>query len=243
LSELGIVTALAAESRPLGRLRAGGGSFGTLVDGTRVAVSGIGGAAAARAASRLVESGVRALVSWGMAGGLDPLLAAGTLVLPREVISSGGARFVTAQEWRERVGAALAARQAVSAGSLLSCGEPIGAPAQKAAAFRTTAAVAVDMESFAVAEIAARHLLPFIAVRAIVDTAQDSLPPFLTAAAVAAGAVRGPQVVGALLRAPGELSALLRLLRRYRAARGALLAVARSGALRPEAARPAAALT
>lgn len=243
MSGLGIVTALATESRPLGRLRPVGGSLGTLLDGTKVAVSGMGGAAAAQAALRLVESGVRALISWGMAGGLDPLLAAGTLVLPREVLSPEGARFVTAQEWRERLAAALAAGQPVSAGSLLSCREPIGTPAEKAVAFRTTAAVAVDMESFAVAEIAARHLLPFIAVRAIVDTAQDSLPPSLTAAAVAAGTVRGPQVIGALLRDPGELATLLRLLRRYRAARRTLLAVARSGALRAEAARPAAVLT
>ena len=43
-------------------------------DGTLVAIAGMGGTAAAAAACKLVEAGAAALVSWGMAGGLDPAL-------------------------------------------------------------------------------------------------------------------------------------------------------------------------
>ena len=87
------------------------------------------------------------------------------------------------------------------------------------------------MESSAVAEIAAAAHMPFLAVRAIVDTASDALPQ---AALVATTAGTGALRIGALLaahaRAPGDLAALIRLAGRYRRARRALTAVARSGA-------------
>jgi adenosylhomocysteine nucleosidase len=241
LSGLGIVTALAAESRALGRLAPAGACLATLADGSRVAVSGVGRAAAADGARRLIESGVTALISWGMAGGLDPVLGAGTLLLPGEVISAEGERFLTAREWRTCLARAVAAWRTASDGALLTCAEPLGSPADKAAAFLATAAVAVDMESDAVAQIAARHRLPFLAVRAIVDTADEALPPALTEAVVTAGTMRGPQMIGALLRSPGEMAALMRLAWAYRAARRTLIAVARSGALAPPTAQPPAA--
>jgi hypothetical protein len=84
--------------------------------------------------------------------------------------------------------------------------------------------------------------MPFIAVRAIVDTAADSLPPCLTAATTEAGAVRMGSLIGALLRAPRELATLMHLVPRYRAAQRTLVAVARCGALAPVGQRSAAAL-
>jgi adenosylhomocysteine nucleosidase len=242
LSGLGIVTALAAESRTLGRLAPADSGLATLPDGSRVAVSGVGRAAAADGARRLIESGVTALISWGMAGGLDPVLGAGSLLLPGEVISAEGERFLTAPQWRSCLARAVAAGHTLSEGALLTCAEPLVSPADKAAAFRATAAVAVDMESDAVAQVAARHGLPFLAVRAIVDTADDSLPQALTAAVVTAGTMRGQQMIGALLRSPGETAALMRLGWRYRAARRSLMSVARSGSLAPPTTSSAVAL-
>jgi len=243
LSESGIVTALAVESRTLGRLKPAGALIATLPDGTRVTVTGMGPTAAAEGARRLIACGARALISWGMAGGLDPALRAGTLVLPREVISMQGERFLTALQWRTSLARAVPAVHTVTDGALLSCGAPLGSPADKAAAFRTSGAVAVDMESEAVAEVAARERVPFLAVRAIVDTADEALPPALTAAALAAGTMRGQLVIGALLHAPGEVAALMRLAWAYRAARRSLVVAARSGALAPPGAtRPGVAL-
>jgi adenosylhomocysteine nucleosidase len=232
LNELGIVVALAAESRPLGAARRRGPGPTTLADGTLLALSGIGPVSAAEGARRLVQSGARALISWGVAGGLDPKLAAGTLVLPEAVISPEGRLLPTAQAWRERVQAALAVRHAVCGGKLLTCREPLGSTAAKARAFHETSAVAVDMESSAVAEVAASQRLPFIAVRAIVDTAHDVVP---RAALMAAGAgsvsLRVGRLLSALAGAPSELPALVRLAGQYRAARRTLSAVARSGFL------------
>jgi uncharacterized membrane protein AbrB (regulator of aidB expression) len=90
--------------------------------------------------------------------------------------------------------------------------------------------MAVDMESLAVAQVAAAQKLPFIAVRVIVDTAHDSLPRAVIAAS-RSGHIHIGRLIGALALAPGELSAVIRLAQRYRAASRSLVAIAHAGSL------------
>lgn len=182
-----------------------------------MAVSGIGLVAAEAAARALVEAGVSALMTFGMAGGLDPTLEAGSVVLPRELISEAGTRWLASRSWRERVAAAVSPLRAVTEGNLLTSVRAIDTPAGKTAAFRATGAAAVDMESAAVAEIAGKHNLPFIAVRVIVDTAADKLPRAVVNAS-RAGKVHIGRLVAGLVVAPGEIVALIRLAQRYRIA-------------------------
>jgi adenosylhomocysteine nucleosidase len=230
---MGVVAALEAEARTLGTAVRRRDGLSSLGDGALLAVSGIGSALAALAARHLIDAGALGLMSFGMAGGLDPALAAGTVVLPSEVMSRSGARFSTSVVWREQLRAAiagqsagiLAGRSAVTGGVLLSSSEPIDTVADKAAAFRETGAVAVDMESVAIAEVAAARDLPFIAVRVIVDTAADVLPRAVVAAS-RAGQVSLRRLLGGLAMAPLELVPLIRLARRYRAATRSLEAVA-----------------
>jgi adenosylhomocysteine nucleosidase len=186
-------------------------------DGALLAVSGIGRDAAERAARALVDAGVAALMTFGMAGGLDPALMAGSVVLPCELISADGTRYLASRSWRERVAAAVGPVRAVSAGNLLTSTRAIDTPADKSAAFRDTGAAAVDMESAPVAAIALHHNLPFIAVRVIVDTAADTLPRAVVNAS-RAGRVQIGRLIAGLILAPGEIAALIRLARRYRIA-------------------------
>ncbi len=234
MSRTGAVVALSVEARTLGpKSRRADGLF-TLRDGTLVAVSGMGGPAARSAAQSLIEAGASALVSWGMAGGLDPALAAGTLCLPGVVLAPGGGSLVTDLHWREILTAAIGPRCRVVAGTLLTSEVALDDPAGKAAAFRGSGAVAVDMESSAIGEVAAARKLPFVVVRAILDTAADALPAVvLGAGAGAEGHVSWPRLVLGLLEAPGDLGAVIRLGQRYRRARQALTLVARTGALAP----------
>lgn len=228
MNETGVVAALAAEARTLGvpiRHRAG---LSALRDGTLVGVSGIGCAGAETTARALIDAGAGALVSFGMAGGLDPRLSAGAICVPSEVISADGARFITAQAWAERVSAS--AGGSTAGGTLLTSAHAIATIEDKARAYLETGAGLVDMESLGVARIAAMHGVPFIAVRVIVDTAADVLPAAV-AAATRDGRVRIGRFIRALSRSPAELGAILRLAQRYRAATRSLTAVARSGAL------------
>jgi adenosylhomocysteine nucleosidase len=232
LSTAGVVAALDLEARSLSlRTRRRDGLF-EVGDGTLVAVSGMGRAAAAGAAGALVDAGATALVSWGLAGGLDPQLRAGTICLPSTVVSRDGATFTTDHHWLEILTAAIGQRLTVVSGKLLTSAVAIEDAAAKAAAFAETGAVAVDMESAGVAQIAAANRLPFVAVRAIVDTAGDALPR----AVMAAGAqdrLRLARLILAIVRSPRQIAPVMRLAKRYRAATRALSAVARTGALAP----------
>ncbi|HEX3603363.1 MAG TPA: hypothetical protein VHU43_04675 [Steroidobacteraceae bacterium] len=224
-----MVAALALEARALGPSlpRSGGSPLSELAllgGGSLLAVSGIGRAAAEAAAGALVEAGVSALITFGMAGGLDPALKAGSVVLPRELISPEGRRYLACASWREWVAAAVSPLRAVSEGNLLTSARAIDTPAEKAAAFHETGAAAVDMESAAVAEVAAKHNLPFIAARVIVDTAADRLPRAVVAASRAGRVQFGRLLLGVLL-APGEIAGLIRLTQRYRIAMRSLRAI------------------
>ena len=233
MNRVGVVTALAAEARTLGRAVRRRDGLASLGDGTLLAVGGMGGELAAAAARRLVDAGVAGLLSFGFAGGLDPSLSAGSVVCPTEIISGSGTRIATSAIWRERLRVATAAPRPLMGGPLLTRNAPIDSVAGKALAFRDTGAVAVDMESLSVAEVAAAFGLPFIAVRVIVDTAADVLPRAVLAAN-RAGSFEMGRLLGGLVRAPAELGAVIRLAQRYRAAVRSLTAVARAAVSTPQ---------
>ncbi len=196
-------------------------------------MSGIGESAAAAAARRLVLAGASALASFGMAGGLDPTLICGTLLLPEEVIvhGRGGSESTgcaTSRDWRQRLRAALPAACIVCEGKLLASARPIGRVDAKAAAWRDSHAGAIDMESAAIAQVAGQAGLPFIVLRVIVDTASDELPAAVVAASTG-GPLRIGALLGGLLRAPGDVRSLIGLAARYRIARRVLTTVARPG--------------
>jgi adenosylhomocysteine nucleosidase len=236
LTVAGVVAALPAEARALGpSMRSHDSpSFQELatLSGSRLAVSGIGYEAARKAARALVDSGVTALMTFGMAGGLDPGLKAGSIVLPSELISPSGVHFITCRPWRERIATAVSSSRAVSEGSLLTSTEAIDSLAAKTAAYRSSGAVAVDMESAAVAEVAAAARLPFIAVRVIVDTAADVLPRAVVAAS-RAGKVQMSRLIAGVLLAPAQIKPLIRLSQRYRTALTSLRVIAEAGVLAP----------
>jgi adenosylhomocysteine nucleosidase len=227
---LGVLCALRSEARHLGRSVERDAGLKSLADGTLVAVSGMGLGSAAAGTGRLIAAGVGALISFGMAGGVDPALRAGCLFLPAEVSAPGGRRFTCDPAWHGQLARALGA--AVTQGQLATVRTPLATVAAKAALRRASGARAVDMESSAVAELAEQHALPFVAVSVIIDDAQQELPAAIAAATAPDGLVAGWRVFRHLLRHPGEAAAVLRLARAYTAANATLASVAAGGALR-----------
>jgi adenosylhomocysteine nucleosidase len=193
---IGIVTGSRAEARCL-----------PAIEG-RIACSGADAARARRQAERLAAE-VAGLASFGLAGALAPNLKPGDLLLPQEVIAPDGSHIATDPAWRERLIALAGAANWPD--PLLGSDALVGSVAAKAALRRASGAIAVDMESHAVALAARAAGVPFVVVRAIADPADQALPAAARVALNGGGRVRVPAMAAALLRHPGELPALLRL--------------------------------
>jgi adenosylhomocysteine nucleosidase len=198
----GLVTGLAAEARIAGRLAA-------------AAAGGGQPAGAALAAERLVAEGATALVSFGLCGGLDPRLGPGAIVVPRRVLSGNDAFPCSVA-----LGAALGG---MTHEALLAADAVIPSARAKWTLFQSTGAAAVDLESGAVARVAARHGLPFAVLRAVCDPASLDLPPAALLALDANGAVAWRKLVASLLARPAQLAALITLARAAARARAALV--------------------
>lgn len=112
--------------------------------------------------------------------------------------------------WRA---ALLAALPNARAGRIMGSDAPVATARAKAALYAATGAVAVDMESHAAARVAARHKLPFAAIRVISDRADARLPAAALAGMRADGGIATGAVIGALMRSPGQLPSLLRTAR------------------------------
>jgi adenosylhomocysteine nucleosidase len=190
-----------------------------------VTQSGPGGERAAAAATRAVAAGAHVLVSWGLAGGLEASLAPGVVVIPRRVVAHDGGAFDAEPALHARL-VGLADELTIETGDLLTVRTPLESPEAKRAARDRHRAVAVDMESAAIARVAAEARLPFVALRVVFDAVADALP---------AGAEQwldehGRRRLAPALRAvasPARWGGLMTLIRRYRVASRSLDELAR----------------
>ena len=192
-----------------------------------VQLGGIGREKALDAAQSLLEAGAAALLSWGTAGGIDPALGAGTLVLPQNVIGADQSVYPVDGAWRERLQDRIAKHVASCDGSLVESFVVFTRPSQKQALAKKSGAVAVDMESAAVAQVAQQAGVPFMAIRVIADQAVTVVPSSALAAVDGYGQLQVLPLVLSLLTHPGELPALITLGRAFRAAQKTLSIVAK----------------
>lgn len=184
----------------------------------RVRAAGPGPARAERAARALLKGGAMALVSWGCAGGLDPALAPGALVLPRFVRSRDGRIFPLHRDWHRAALAALSALPLTAVEMLVESTAPCSTPAAKRSLRAACEAAITDMESAGVARVAAAAGVPLLVVRAIVDPVDESLSAATLAGIDAGGRSRPWRVAARLMRNPLELPAVVRTASHYRQA-------------------------
>ncbi|MCZ7647203.1 MAG: hypothetical protein M5U26_18430 [Planctomycetota bacterium] len=215
---LGIVVALKEELAAVEAARA------ALPEDLRARVravrGGVGGAAAAKAARQLfIEAKPALLASSGFSGGLVEDLPRGAVVLGAEIRACRDAASASDAAGVACDPAALARAQdaltkaglSFRAGILVTVAEPVFKAAEKRALGQAAAALAVDMEAAAVARFASEVQLPFLALRAISDTAQEDLPEEVGGFLSESGDVKVGNVAKFVLRDPRRLGALMRL--------------------------------
>lgn len=225
---VGVLTGLTAEARLLQ-----GSSF----DPTQSPLIARAGACAERAydeAERLVIAGASAIVSFGIAAGLDPRLRAGDLIFADRVILPDGRSIATDADWlSSATGQVRNSGANTFVGPVAGTDRLLATAADKRSLAAWSGALSGDMESAAAAGVAAQAGLPLLVVRAVSDCAHHSLPAVARVPLRPDGGISIGPVAQALWTKPGEWMAVARLAFDTRAALKVLRGVVRSGALRP----------
>ena len=178
---------------------------------------------------------VRAILSSGLAGALDPRLCVGDVViggggdarliaalreaLPKAIVGMivGRDEPVASVEAKRRLHAdpplqGEGDRQRRWRGNSTGRDTPPSAPSGLPPPLEgeDLSVLAVDMETHIVARVAERHGLPFATLRVISDTAGETLPPAALCGMRSDGTMAIGPVLASLLRQPAQLPALVR---------------------------------
>jgi adenosylhomocysteine nucleosidase len=201
--DIGIVCALRLELAPFlerchkvkqytgGAFTFRGGSLGDL----RIAVveCGAGRTRARKATLALLDAHTpRWLLSVGFSGALQPELKIGDIVVANSVVGPAGEALTLDLSMQADPG------HGWHVGRIATVDHIVRSVAEKRALGERTGALAVDMESLTVAEVAREMRMRFMAVRVISDDATTDLPPEVLAILGPTGSVRAGAVAGAL---------------------------------------------
>ncbi|MET0482800.1 MAG: hypothetical protein ABWZ27_07790 [Aestuariivirgaceae bacterium] len=170
-------------------------------------IAGPGAPSAQATVDRLIAEGAEAILSFGLAGGLDPSIPPGALIVPEGVLlpdHEGLTVIETDRRWRNRLVNLLSSGSEVREDPLLCSLEPVLGVADKARLHQDSEAGAVDMESALIARAAAKRDVPFLALRAVSDCAATAIPAAAAAAMTRGGRLNLWPIIVAL--ATGQLS-------------------------------------
>jgi len=173
---------------------------------------------------------IRGIVSFGVAGGLNPALKTGDIVVASEIVAAKQ-RWDTAAHLTENLIALPMKRgRSIVHGVLVGVEQVVIGQVGKAALRATTGADAVDMESHIAVRYAAENGLPFAAVRVISDPSHRALPEITLNAIkpngnvdvwkVMRGIARNPRTIPHLISTGRDFNRALRSLRGCRSALG-----------------------
>ena len=194
-------------------------------------ITGIGPSRARTATEALLaDYPVDGLIMAGLAGGLSPDLRSGTLVLASSIglwqVDQQGSEAAETAPCDENL--LQTARQLLRGwrkpfitGRTACSPVLLSARQQKEELFRASGAQVVDMESFWIARATLERDVPYLNVRAVLDTSKDGLPRYLLGFAEESWQARAKAARNVGLH-PWDWLKLLSLARKERAARRSL---------------------
>ncbi|MGF1457188.1 MAG: hypothetical protein ACFB6R_17650 [Alphaproteobacteria bacterium] len=213
---IGIVCGLKSEAQAIGPIA----DIGAI----RIAVSGAHAERARERARALVRDGARALVSFGVSGGLSATVQPGELLVGTEIVRvPEGHTWCLSQDLLSALSTCAAAAGFTLAEARLAGSDVlIDNVAVKRQLASDYAVHAVDMESHAVAEVAAEAGLRCAAIRAVADPWDRAMPPSVAGAVAEDGSIRTLSVLRTAAGRPKDWLDLVRLGRENKAAHDAL---------------------
>ena len=226
-----MLTIIASMERELAALRKEAQRYQTAGEHRQLElkVVGVGGAQAGQGVTSLLDrrplsedtlpGSEQGLLLLGFAGGVDPSLAPGVLAISPRYHQAADGNFLQPdpEMWRQAVEAATDAGLPLDQRDSLTVDRPVSTVADKGTVFRRYQVGTVNMEDYSVAAATRDAGVPFLAVRAVLDPANQSLPPYVLAMS------RSPvkAVLGTAAR-PWRITPMLHLARHMRLAQNAL---------------------
>jgi hopanoid-associated phosphorylase len=173
-----------------------------------VVCSGAREAVAYQQAENLVAQKATTILSFGLAGGLNPALKPNTLVIGDRVVMENGKTI----RCDEKLTALLqrACPQAKK-GGVYGSTHLVPSPAEKRPLYEKSGCLIVDMESHVAAEVATKHHIRFGILRGVSDTADETFPPAALVGINPNGSINVGATLVSVLKQPGQVPALINL--------------------------------
>ncbi|SJM89423.1 Hopanoid-associated phosphorylase [Crenothrix polyspora] len=222
----GIVVALPEELATLTEKKIDKGHCVFIAKQLLVVYAGAGCHNAKIAAESLLAKGATHLISWGCAAGLSHVLRPGDLVLADTVMDTDDVKIAIDADWHDHSKQVLSKSGVVHAGCLLTTPHIVAPSKDKKQLHLKTGAIALDMESVAIAKVAQQHGVPFLAIRVIADSVNTSLPRAINNALNDQGEVVLKKLLLSIALNPVEIPRLIKLGLNFRAAKLTLKRIA-----------------
>ncbi len=225
----GIVIALPDEVSSLSSTKIGKGECVFINEKTLIVRSGAGPENAKKAAQSLIDQGAGRLISWGCAAALKTGLQPGDLVIPDTLHPEEHHQFsqlTITSPWFQQVLEQLSALQPFT-GSLAESHSIVAKSSDKKLIHKQTRAIALDMESIAVAKTAKANNIDVLVIRCIADPVTLNLPQAVCYALNPQGDIVLIKLLWFLLTHPAELPNLVKLGLNFNAAKNKLKLVAK----------------
>jgi hopanoid-associated phosphorylase len=159
-------------------------------------------------ARELVKRGAKRLMSFGIAGGLEPGLPIGAMVIGAQVAASDGT-WECDKAWSAEL---VQKFPQAHVGGVWGSEKLIASAREKRALYEKSRCLIVDMESQCAGQIAAEAGLPLSVLRVVCDSADMDVPPVVMAAIGEDGKIHIGRTLWHLLRHPLQVPDLFHVM-------------------------------
>jgi adenosylhomocysteine nucleosidase len=178
-----------------------------------------------------IPADCKAILSFGLNGGLGSYIQVGELTIARELATPEGKVLKPDDQWGARLASTM--RDYIKVVRYYSSGEfnTADTPSERAQLYIKYQAEVVDDETYAVAEFAAKRGIPWQALRSCSDDANDTIPPAARNALNSDGTDNLIRVLTSICRNPLQVPAMLKIAHNFGKSLNSLkFAAAHSGA-------------
>lgn len=156
-------------------------------------------------ARELVKKGSTRLISFGIAGGLEPGLPIGSMIIGTHIASVDGT-WNSDTNW---VNELMRKLPQAHCGGVWGSEFLIPTAKDKRALYEKSRCLVVDMESQCAAQIAAEANIPLAVIRVVCDHSDMDVPPLVMEAIAEDGSISVGRALWSLLRHPSQIPSLI----------------------------------